>query len=342
MRRMIALLACVVALAACASSATRQPAFFSESDAAPPQAWNGVNFDAAKGKFSFAVITDLNGGERAGVFDVAVAELNLLRPEFIISVGDLIDGVGEDEASLLAEWDRFDARVAKARAPFFHVGGNHDLTGMALRKIWEQRYGPRYYHFVYRDALFLVLDTEDYSPARMQEIKDIRDAAIKVLDGPHPEDARNMEYFTLPERFTGEVGSEQAAYFERAIAENRSVRWTFLFMHKPVWRREGDNAFLRIEAALKDRPYTLFNGHVHSYSYTARNNRDYIIMGTTGGGQDANDANSFDHVTLVTIGAEEPSIATLRLDGILDKSGVIPESGEAICFQASRCGEPKK
>lgn len=341
MRRLIALLTGALALAACANLATKDPAAsFEGAVAAPPQPWTGVDFDAAPGKFSFAVITDLNGAERAGVFDVAVAELNLLRPEFIISVGDLIDGAGEDDASFIAEWDRFDERAAKARAPFFHVGGNHDLTGPALRKIWEDRYGARYYHFIYKNVLFLVLDTEDYSPTRMQEIKEIRDAAIKVLDGPHPEEAANMEYFRLPERLTGEVGDEQAAYFEKAIADNPSVRWTFMFMHKPVWRRAGDNAFLRIEAALKDRPYTVFNGHFHSYSYTLRNNRDYIMMGTTGGGQDAKDANSFDHVTMVTIGDGEPSVASLRLDGVLDRTGIIPEGGGALCFQASRCANP--
>ncbi|MEK7265134.1 MAG: metallophosphoesterase [Pseudomonadota bacterium] len=340
MRRLIALLIGAIALAACANLTTKDPAApFHGAIAAPPLPWNSENFDAAPGKFSFAIITDLNGGERPGVFDVAVAELNLLRPEFIISVGDLIDGVGEDEASLTAEWDRFDQRAAKARAPFFHVGGNHDLTGSALRKIWEDRYGPRYYHFVYKDVLFLVLDTEDYSLQRMEEIKVIRDTAIKALAGPHPADASKLEYFNLPERFTGEVGGEQAAYFEKAILDNPSVRWTFLFMHKPVWRRGGENAFLRIEAALKDRPYTLFNGHVHSYSHTLRQDRDYIIMGTTGGGQDAKDASAFDHITLVTIGDGDPSIASLRLDGVLDKTGAIPEGGDAYCFQASRCGE---
>jgi len=38
----------------------------------------------------------LTGGERERIFEIAVAQLALLRPEFIINVGDLIEGGTED------------------------------------------------------------------------------------------------------------------------------------------------------------------------------------------------------------------------------------------------------
>ena len=43
-------------------------------------------------------------------------------------------------------------------APLYYVGGNHDLLGQTLQEAWADRHGPTYYHFVYRDVLFLVLD----------------------------------------------------------------------------------------------------------------------------------------------------------------------------------------
>ena len=61
------------------------------------------------------------------------------------------------------------------------------------------------------------------------------------------------------------------------------------------------------------------------------------MLATTGGGQDADLETAFDHVTLVTMDSEGPSIANLRLDGILDKTSVIPAEGGELCFQASRC-----
>lgn len=300
--------------------------------------WLSEQFDDADGKFTFGIVTDLNGGERPGVFEIAVEQLNLLRPELIVTVGDLVDGASSNADAIHAEYNNFDQRARKAKAPLFHVGGNHDLTDPVMRQVWKDRYGAHYYHFVYKDVLFLMLDTEDHTDARRQEIHEARQAAIKVLDGPDPSKARDMEYFRMPERVTGNIGKEQAAYFQKIIAEHPTVKWTFLFMHKPVWQREGEGSLQPIEQSLSGRSYTVFNGHFHSYSHTPKNNTDYMILGTTGGHQDEKSQMAFDHVTLVTMTSEGPSIANLRMDGILDKTAHIPLGGDSLCFQASRCG----
>jgi hypothetical protein len=108
-------------------------------------------------------------------------------------------------------------------------------------------------------------------------------------------------------------------------------------MHKPVWQREGKGNLSRIETALGTRNYTVLNGHLHKYSYTERNHRDYIMVATTGGGQDAKSDMAFDHILYVSFTDEGPSLANLRLDGILDKKGKIPLQGDTLCFQASKC-----
>jgi len=254
-----------------------------------------------------------------------------------VSVGDLIDGGSEDREKLARDWDSFDARVAKATAPVFYVGGNHDLTNKTMRAVWAERYGSRYYHFVYRNVLFLVFDTEDYTDERLREIYLARAAAIEVMDGDHPEKWREMEYHRMPERVTGEIGTAQADYFVDVIADHPDARWTMLFMHKPVWQRDDEPDFARIEAALSERPYTVFGGHFHNYSHTIKNGRDYIMLGSTGGGQSAELEGAFDHVTLVTMTNEGPTIGNLKLEGILDKTGRIPLGGDELCFQAAKC-----
>lgn len=299
--------------------------------------WLHDKFDSAPANFTFGIVSDLNGGERKGIFDIAVAQLNLLRPELIVTVGDLVEGTSSNPDSIAREYDDFDTRARKAAAPLFHVGGNHDLTDPVMRQVWKDRYGAHYYHFIYRNVLFLVLDTEDHTDARRRAIHEARQAAIKVMDGPEPEKAQDMEYFKMPERVTGNIGEEQTAYFRDIIAKHPEVAWTILFMHKPVWKREGAGSLEGVENALAGRPYTLFNGHFHSYSHTVKNERDYMILGTTGGHQNETDPNSFDHVTLVTMTAQGPVIANLRLDGILNKNGEIPLDGDSVCFQASRC-----
>jgi hypothetical protein len=311
------------------------PQLFTSGVAGPMEPWTSTAFDAHPSKFTFAVFSDLNGGERSGVFEVAVEQLSLLRPELIMSVGDLIDGATQDPEDLSAEWDDFDRRANEARAPVFRVGGNHDLTGRVLRDVWAERFGPHYYHFIYRNVLFLVLDTEDHSPARMQEILEARSAAIDAA-ARGVEGAQEMEYYRMPERLFGNIGPDQSRYFVRVLAEHPDVRWTLLFMHKPVWTDGQDPDFVAIEAALSERPFTVFNGHFHTLAHTVRNGRDYIMLGTTGGGQ-SDDPMSLDHVTLVTMGEDEPSIAHLRLDGILDKTGSIPAGGAELCFRLSEC-----
>jgi len=313
------------------------PTAFQHNLNARPTPWTHNRFDNAEDKFTFAIFSDLNGGEREKVFEVAVAQLSLLRPELILSVGDLIDGGTENRETLRQEWESFDVRASRAVAPVFKVGGNHDLTNLTMRDVWMERYGARYYHFIYKNVLFLALDSEDYFDDRMQEIYEARAEYIELRDSMEPEQVKEMKYMKMPERTTGEMGKEQSDYFLKVIAEHPNVYWTFLFMHKPIWLKENDPEFAAIESAFSNRPYTLFNGHFHSYSHTIKNGRDYIMLGTTGGSQNADNEMSFDHVMMVTMTKDGPTIGNLRLDGILDKTGHIPADGDRLCFQAAKC-----
>ena len=334
--RKIIFVAALLLLMGCSGTV---PTVFQHNLYGKPTPWTHNRFDNAEDKFTFAIFSDLNGGEREKVFEVAVAQLSLLRPELILSVGDLIDGGTENRETLRREWESFDLRASRAIAPVFKVGGNHDLTNLTMRDVWMERYGARYYHFIYKNVLFLVLDSEDYFDDRMQEIYEARAKYLELRDSMEPEQEKEMKYMKMPERATGEMGKEQSDYFLKVIAEHPNVDWTFLFMHKPVWLKENDPEFAAIESALSNRPYTLFNGHFHSYSHTIKNGRDHIMLGTTGGSQNPDNEMSFDHVTMVSMTKDGPNIGNLRLDGILDKMGHIPANGDSLCFQASKCKE---
>jgi predicted phosphodiesterase len=340
-RRGLALPFLLCLLTACAASQTSEnpePVF--ESDVAGTATpWTHDAFDDEKDKFTFAVFSDLTGGERAGIFNVAVAQLNLLRPELIVNVGDLIEGGTTDEARLAAEWNSFDDRAGAARAPVFYTGGNHDLTNPDMWRVFEERYGRRYYHFIYKNVLFLVLDTEDNSPEFQQEFSRIRDEAIEVVDREGWDALPNTEYGRMVERRSGRISPAQAAYFREVIEKNPQVRWTFLLMHKPAWERPDEENFSTVETTLEGRPYTVFYGHVHSYQYEQRHGRDYIRLATTGGVQDPSKDMAIDHVTLVTVSGTGVDVANLRLSGVFDKTGVIPAGGADLCFEAAVCGE---
>jgi hypothetical protein len=110
-------------------------------------------------------------------------------------------------------------------------------------------------------------------------------------------------------------------------------------LHKPAWQKEGETTFSAIEAALGDRPYTVFTGHVQAFGYEERNGRDYIRLATTGGEQFPEIARSADHVTLVTVDDAGVNIAHLLLSGIYDKIGHVPLEGDKVCFERALCGK---
>ena len=263
------------------------------------------------------------GGEREGVYATAVQQLNMLDPTFVLSVGDLIDGGTEDTLQLRKEWDFFDKRTEKLQMPFFYLGGNHDLTNPVMREFWKNRFGPRYYHFIYEDVLFLMMDSEDYEEERMMEIYKARAKALKIINGEIEGTYENSEYYNMPERRIGGMSKAQLDYFTKAVEKNPDVKWTFVLMHKPLWMREDEKGLGPLEDVLANRDYTVINGHFHSFSNQMRKGRSYTILGTTGGSQNPQDSMAFDHISLVRM-AKKPVITHLKMEGVLNEQGNLP------------------
>jgi len=265
-----------------------------------------------EGDFDFVVVTDRTGEHRDGVFEQAMPpKVNLLRPEFVMSVGDLIEGYTEERRQLAKEWDEIEAATAKLAMPFFYVPGNHDMSNAVMAEVWKERFGPSFYHFVYQDVLFLALNSE----------------LFQLVHNPKQQ---------LPGPWTQ---AEQLAYVERVLAENAGVRWTFVFIHQPLWdvpklplpgqvtAPAPNPDWLRVEQLLGARPYTVFAGHYHRYTEHVRNNRQFITLATTGGGSELRGTpfGEFDQVARVSMTKGGPLIANLRLDGVLASDVVTAE-----------------
>jgi hypothetical protein len=246
----------------------------------------------AAGVFRFAILPDRSGGMRPGVFESAIAKLNLLQPEFVLSTGDLIDGYTLDPQVWNAQWDEFERLVNRLEMPFHYVPGNHDISNPLLLDAWKQRRGSPWWSFVHQDVLFLCLHTED--------------------------------------RPLGGLGGEQIAWAQRTLAENAQVRWTLVFMHRPLWREQNQAGFEQVREALKGRNYTVFASHEHTYLKGERDGMNYYILATAGGGSPLRgvEVGEFDHVTWVTMKPAGPVVANLTLDGILPDN-VVTEATHA-------------
>jgi hypothetical protein len=123
--------------------------------------WTHLKVNADPDEFQFAIVSDRTGSHREKVFSRAVEQLNLMQPEFVLSVGDLIEGYSTDREKVLAQWKEFQTFTSKLQMPFFYVPGNHDVTNPDQEGIWQEKFGRRYYHFGYKGVLFLVLNSDD-------------------------------------------------------------------------------------------------------------------------------------------------------------------------------------
>jgi len=259
--------------------------------------WTSTQLNNDPADFQFAVVSDRTGGHRARVFSKAVELLNLMQPEFVLSVGDLIEG-GANARKLEDEWKELESFTNRLQMPFFYVPGNHDAGTKTSSAYWQDKFGRRYYHFVYRKVLFLCLNTED-----------------------------------PPGAGAGHLDKEQIAYAKETLQANRDVHWTIVVMHKPVWNSAtvAKSGWLEVEEALADRPYTVFVGHVHRYQKFIRNGREYFQLATTGGGSKMRGVawGEFDHVMWVTMKKTGPIFAVLCLDAILPENLRVPETKES-------------
>ena len=294
----------------------------------PKNPWTNLDANASPESFQFVVVSDRTGGHRSGVFSRAVQQVNLLQPEFVMSVGDLIEGAATPEANR-KQWEEFDGYAKQFKMPFFYCPGNHDAQSALKSDIWTERMGRRYYHFKYKDALFVVMNSQDYES-----------------DDPQnpPKQQRGVR-----------VGKQQRAYLEKALKENDKVKWTFIFIHHPIWagRDITETGWIETEKLLADRKYSVFCGHVHRYQKFVRNGMNYYQLATTGGGSALRgiEYGEFDQVGWVTMTKDGPILANVLLSGVVkddlqpfptdEAGGVLPRDPlPSVSGIVSRNGKP--
>ncbi len=265
-----------------------------------PKPWSDKPALTDPNRFSIAIMTDRTGGHRPGIWMQAVERVNWLRPDFVVSVGDLIEGYTKDEAEIAAQWAEFLGFIDKMDMKFFFVAGNHDMANAKLHQTWRKQFGREWYSFDYRGVHFVCLNSEDS---------------------------------------TSQIGQEQLAWLADDLAANKNARWTLLFLHKPLWiaaerdRQAGNpdsSNWSHVAELLGDRPHTVFSGHVHHYVQYDRNGREYYSLATTGGGSALRGVpyGEFDQIAWLTMEQDGPRVANLLLDGI-QPANVVTEASIA-------------
>jgi hypothetical protein len=314
------------------SSENVSPFDYDEQALLASKPWTTKDFRNNPDNFQFAIIGDRTGGANAQeTFKLAMDQINLLQPEFVINVGDLIEGYAETRDELNLMWDEADSLTGKLEMPFFYTIGNHDVSTPEMKEVWLERHGADYYHFVYKDVLFMVLNSEDGSRPTppeniMEDLKKYN--KLKVED---PEAASKLlEEFMTSEAVIAALGQpvefpeKQMDWIKKTLAENTDVRWTFFFMHEPCWENPSES-FKEIEEMVKDRGHTFFGGHLHYYDYDNIDGFEYITMGPAGASFHHDGPGNVDHIMWVTMTGDGPQMGNIALKGIFDRKGLDPE-----------------
>jgi hypothetical protein len=242
---------------------------------------------AAQGpSFRFVVMGDRNGGYIQGLWPQAVEQVNLLKPELVMSVGDFIEGYTEDQGEIDKQWTRFLAENSKLEAPFYFTPGNHDETNAVERATYLKLFGKdgrSYYSFDYKGCHFAVLDSN-----------------LFTKQGVDP---------------------NQIGWFAMDMAGAKDAKHIFVFYHHPAGAKSA--AWKQIAPLLKPGKATVFNGHTHSMSYARQDGIDtYTLAATAASLDDTPDFGDLHMFALVTFSDGKPTVASIRVGEVRSAKSV--------------------
>ncbi len=205
-----------------------------------------------KNDFRFAIIGDRTGGAQPQIYGRVWREVALLHPDFVINVGDTIQG-GDDETAP-AEWEELRPIWSRYKHfPLYFTPGNHDIWSDLSKQLYEQESGrPAHYSFDFQEAHFTVLD----SAARR--------------DSP----------------YRGRLSPEQLEFLEQDLQANQEKGPKVVVFHHPFWIAEmeaEDSEFPLHELAKKYGVSHVISGHGHKFVRRVRDGISYMEVGSSGG-----------------------------------------------------------
>jgi predicted phosphodiesterase len=128
--------------------------------------------------FTFAIAGDRTGETVAGVWQSVWQQIGHEKPDFVLTVGDTIQG-GND-ATAQAEWIALRPTWSRWQIPVYFTPGNHDIWSEKSRRIYEKQTGrPSFYSFDYQDAHFTILDNSESMQLRQSQL-DFLEADLKA------------------------------------------------------------------------------------------------------------------------------------------------------------------
>jgi predicted phosphodiesterase len=230
----------------------------------------------------FAIISDRTGGHVPGVHGQIAREIEWLKPDFVMSVGDMIEGYVDDSLRIMSEWDEYDSIVAVFSMPYHMTPGNHDVWSDLSERIYRQRVGPPYYDFIVKNTHFIVLDMGRW-------------------------DVGNQ----LP--------SEQLDWLLAKLENNTDAHYTMVFTHKPTWYETAAKGKTdTLHTIFKEYDVdAVFTGHYHEYFSQKIDDVMYTSLGSSGGATHQRASSMEYHYAWVTVTDYGIHVAPIKMGSVL-------------------------
>ena len=207
-----------------------------------------------------AILPDRTTGRDWGLpyLEAAVEDLNLVRPDAVFTVGDMVQGYTRDGARWEREVDDYLARVGRLVPAFYPTPGNHDVISgsrspadRTFADRYRERFGPLHYAVELDLATAIVLFSDE----------GLGDGRIILSDA-------------------------QLAWLAGALdAAAARAKPIFLLMHRPLWRSASVAWGARVQPVLEKAGVdAVIAGHFHALQRDPDvNGVQYHIVGTCGG-----------------------------------------------------------
>jgi predicted phosphodiesterase len=229
----------------------------------------------------FAIIGDRTGSAQPGVYEQIVLEVERLKPDFVLTVGDAIQGYSDDSVAIKQEWEEYKNIISKLSMPIYFSPGNHDITTDSMLPFYERYIGIPYYSFDVKGLHFIVLDVSRWEKS-------------------------------------SELPPGQLDWLINDLKKNQKAIYTIVFYHKPFWADEiASGKPDTLHSIFRNYGVdAVFNGHTHTYFSGKFDDIMYTDVSTSGGVGDAGPTGILYHFTWVTINKNGISIAPIKFNSV--------------------------